>query len=268
MQKHLIYKNRRVTWQTHGDLSAALPMVLLHGFCEDAGIWAPLVAPWAGLPLVAIDLPGFGGSESPADPGMSDYAETLVAVLDALSLPKILLVGHSLGGYVALEFAARFPARLAGLCLYHSHPYEDTPERKEGRLRAIEVLRAGKKESFLKQLFPGQFAPSFLQNHPKLLDTLVESGRSYPVEGIVAALTAMMRRREHLDTLRSATFPVQFVLGDEDALIPVAQALKAAVLPAVSKVDLLKGVGHMSMFEAPEKAAEAVRGFHAYVENT
>lgn len=268
MRKNLIINNKRVSWQTHGDLSAALPLVLLHGFCEDAGIWDTLTKHWAELPLVAIDLPGFGGSEPPEVPGMSAYTEAVVAVLETLSLPKVLLLGHSLGGYVALELAAHSPERLAGLCLFHSHPYEDSPERKEGRRRAIELLRAGKKEAYLKQLYPGLFAPEFILAHPEILETLVQSGRSYPVEGIVAALTAMMQRREHLDTLRNATFPVQFVLGDQDALIPVVQALKAAVLPPTSKIDLMKGVGHMSMLEAPEKAAEAVRGFYAYVKNT
>lgn len=258
----------KINWQTHGDLSTALPLVLLHGFCEDAGIWDSLKGHWAGLPLVAIDLPGFGNSEPPEVPGMSAYTEAVIAVLERLSLPKALLVGHSLGGYVALEFAAHFPEHLAGLCLFHSHPYEDTLERKEGRRRAIELLRAGKKEAYLKQLYPGLFAPEFIAAHPEILETLMQSGRSYPVEGIVAALTAMMQRREHLDTLRDATFPVQFVLGDQDALIPVEQALKAAVLPATSKIDLLKGVGHMSMFEAPEKAAEAVRGFWEHVVST
>lgn len=259
---------KRVSWQTYGDLSTALPLVLLHGFCEDARIWDALTGHLVGLPLVAIDLPGFGGSEPPEVSDMSAYTAAIVAVLEALSLPKVLLLGHSLGGYVALEFAAYFPERLAGLCLFHSHPYEDAPERKEGRRRAIELLYAGKKEAYLKQLYPGLFAPEFITVHPEILETLLQSGRSYPVEGIVAALTAMVQRREHLDTLRNATFPVQFVLGDQDALIPVAQALKAAVLPATSKIDLLKGVGHMSMFEAPEKAAEAVRGFYAYVKNT
>lgn len=263
----MINKIKNINWQTHGDLSAALPLVLLHGFCEDAAIWDALTKHWAGLPIVAMDLPGFGGSEPPEVPGMEAYVEAVAVVLDTLSLPKILLTGHSLGGYVALEFAARFPERLAGMCLFHSHPFEDTPERKEGRRRAIDLLHAGKKEAYLKQLYPGLFAPEFISAHPEIVENLVQNGRSYPVEGIAAALTAMMQRREHLDTLQHAAFPVQFVLGDQDALIPVQQALKAAVLPAISRVDLLRGVGHMSMFEAPDKAAEAVQAFYHYVEN-
>ncbi|MEQ1746870.1 MAG: alpha/beta hydrolase [Saprospiraceae bacterium] len=239
----------------------ALPLVLLHGFCEDSSVWESLLDGLEEAVVLRIDLPGFGNSSPAGEPGMEGYARVVYSVLNALEIKRCVLAGHSMGGYTALAFAKAYPEKLAGLSLVHSHPYADTPERIEGRNRGIEMLLAGKKDLYVAQLFPGLFAPAFAQANPEVVDALIEQGRKQPAEAIIAALQAMIGRTEHLNTLLDSQCPVQLVLGDQDSIIPLDNALSTAVLPTVGDIRVLPGVGHLGMIEQPKQTAEALRDF-------
>lgn len=259
--KHTLLSNgRRIAYRSDGD-APGIPLVLLHGFCEDATVWDGFMGALKDIRVIRIDLPGFGGSELALVPGMDVYADAVCAVLNDLSIEKCILVGHSMGGYTALEFAEKYAERLAGLGLFHSHPFEDTPERKEARRRGIEMLQSGKRDLYVAQLFPGLFPEAFAKNHPALIDALIANGKHQPAEGIAAALEGMIDRKNHLATLRASACPVLFLLGTEDAIVAPEQGLQAAVLPNIADVHLLPGVGHMGMFEAPEKCLRIVRRF-------
>lgn len=236
-----------------------VPLVLLHGFCEDSSVWEPILPYFDDIPLVRLDLPGFGASDLSASSDISACAEAIFKTLKGLGITRCALVGHSLGGYVALEYLQRYPEHLVGIGLFHSHPYPDAPERILARKRAIEMLQQGKRDLYVTQLFPGLFAPSFAATHPEVIQILTERGKQQSAAGIIAALETMMHRPAYLETLENASCPVLFLLGREDALIPVDSALQAAVLPPICDLHLLPGVGHMAMWEAPQISADAVR---------
>lgn len=240
-----------------------LPLVLLHGFCEDASLWDGLLPMLGERPVFCPDLPGFGDAPVPEKPGMEVYADAVLAFLDGHDVEKCVLVGHSMGGYAALAFAEKYPERLAGFGLVHSHPYPDTPDRRENRRRGIELVRSGKKEQYVGQLFPALFPPAFAAANPDVVQRLVRRAQNFPAEGIALALEGMMERPSHEKTLGNAPCPVLFVVGTEDSLLerPLAEAMTA--LPPVADIHILEGVGHMGIFEAPEKVAAALRGFHA-----
>lgn len=237
------------------------PLVLLHGFCEDSSVWKALLPHLHDVPVQCLDLLGFGQAALPASPHISAYAEAIHAHLQAQRIERCVLVGHSLGGYVALQFASRWPGMLAGMGLFHSHPYADTEERRENRKRAIALLHNGKKDAYVAELFPGLFTGQYTQDHTEVLQWLVAQAKEQPTEGIIAALQAMMTRPDHQDTMRQLECPVQMLLGTEDALIALNDGLRAATLPAVSDVQVLGEVAHMAMFEAPAAAAAALRSF-------
>jgi pimeloyl-ACP methyl ester carboxylesterase len=253
-------EGRRVAYHFDGPKDKP-PLVLLHGFCEDSSVWSALLPMLQNVPTLCVDLPGFGQSDLPAAPTVRAYATAVLRVLDAENLPRSVLVGHSLGGYVALECAAGWPARWAGLGLFHSHPFADTPERRANRQRGIEMLQSGKRDLYVSQLFPNLFAPDFASAHTDVLNSLIDNGKRQSPEGIATALQAMMTRRDHSSTLQNLACPAQFLLGDSDALIPLDDALRAALQPAVADVRVLKGVGHMGMWEAPADAAAAMADF-------
>ncbi len=245
-------------WAARG---TGVPLVLVHGFCEDHSLWASLQSSLKPTSILLLDLPGFGQSELPHLPDMQSYAEAVKAVLETEQIEQCVLIGHSMGGYAALEFAAQWPEKLAGLGLFHSHPFEDTAERKTARQRGIETLQAGKRDLYVAQLFPNLFAESFLKDHPDVLEALISNGKKQSPLGIIAALQAMLSRRDHQKTLRDITCPVLFLLGQLDTLVPPEQALKAALLPTVSDLHLLPEAAHMAMFESSEETVEILNSF-------
>ncbi|HRI61537.1 MAG TPA: alpha/beta hydrolase, partial [Saprospiraceae bacterium] len=159
------------------------------------------------------------------------------------------------------------PERLAGLGLFHSHPFEDTPERKEARRRGIEMLQSGKRDLYVAQLFPGLFTEAFAKANPQMIAALIGQGKRHSAEGIAAALESMITRKNHTETLRRIACPVLFLLGALDAVVPPEQGLQAAVLPDIAEVHILQGIAHMGMFEAPENCVEIVRGFWQFCAN-
>lgn len=216
------------------------------------------------VPTICPDLPGFGTAPAPETSGMDVYTDAVLALLDSQSIEKCVLVGHSMGGYAALDFAEKYPERLAGLGLVHSHPYPDTPERRENRRRGIELISAGKKDQYVAQLFPALFPPAFAEANPDVLQALIRRAQTFPAEGIIAALESMMHRKNHEKTLENAPCPVLFIVGTDDGLLerPLAEAMTA--LPPVADIHILQGVGHMGMFEATEKMGAALRGFYEF----
>lgn len=262
MKYSLLSNGLRIAYTSSGRQNIPAPLVLLHGFCEDASVWAPLLPLLRGIRLVRIDLPGFGGSDLPLTPGIDASADAVCAILNELGVEHCILAGHSMGGYVALEFARKYPERLAGLGLLHSHPYEDSPDRKENRRRGIEMLHNGKQDLYVAQLFPGLFAPAYAREHPEVVQALIRRGRRQSGEGIAAALQAMIDRGDHQDTLRKSTYPVLFVFGAYDAIIPVESGLAAAQLPDLADIHVLDTAGHMGMFESTEATARALRDFN------
>jgi pimeloyl-ACP methyl ester carboxylesterase len=235
------------------------PLVLVHGFCEDSSVWQGILPGLSDVPVIAADLPGFGESDLPRTATIGYYAEAVIQALDALGISRFYLMGHSLGGYVALEILAGYGSRLAGMGLVHSHPLADGAERLDARRRGIELLQSGRKDLYVSQLFPGLFAPAYAQAHPETIQALVENGKRQSTEGIIAALEAMMSRKDHRETLRTALCPVLFIAGTEDTLIPAEVTWSSALLPDMAGVEMLPGVGHMGMYEAPEAVIAAVR---------
>ncbi len=237
---------------------------MLHGFCEDKSLWSGIMDRLDHVPILALDLPGFGEAPLPARPGMDFYAHSVCEALNINAIERCVLVGHSLGGYVALAFAGLYPERLAGIGLVHSHPFEDTPERLEARERAIQMIRSGKKDLYVSQLFPGLFSPEFLSGMPGIVGDVIENGKKQTAEGIINALVSMMERTDHQDTIHALKCPAQFVLGAKDPLIPVSSMLKLACSTAIVDVQLLNDVAHMGMYEAPDVLCEILENFWEY----
>ncbi len=239
-----------------------LPLVLLHGFCEDHAVWLPWAKPLAEkVKLIMPDLPGFGTTPLPDSlHQLTDYAAWLHELLCQEQVTSCLMMGHSMGGYIALAYAAQYPSALCGLGLFHSSALADDEAKRRERQRVADFVMKQGAEPFVAELIPKLFADEYPNRHGRQWTQWKEHClQCSTAEGIVRASLAMMQRPDRTEVLRQATYPILFLIGQEDKVLPPYRVLPQTLLPERSLVKLLPGVGHMGMFEAPEACLEATR---------
>ncbi|MBI3501493.1 MAG: alpha/beta hydrolase [Bacteroidetes bacterium] len=248
----------------YSDKGKGRVIVLLHGFLESQEIFDELSTKLSkSFRVIAIDLPGHG--ETPAIGyvhSMELMAECAKSVLDSLGIRKYVVVGHSMGGYVALAFAEMFPQNVSGLCLFHSSAMPDSDEKKKDRDRVAEIVMKDHTQ-FVSDLIPKLFAK---ENISILQDEVTKAKQialQTPKEGIVAALKGMKERPSREMVLKNAKFPVLFIIGKQDVILAWENLLLLAGLPRKSFQLVLEHTGHMGFYEAPEETFKALRKFSA-----
>ena len=238
-------------------------VVLLHGYLENMLVWEefiPLI--YKDVRVVVLDIPGHGISEVKGEVHTMDYlADVVAGALDALQIEKAYIVGHSMGGYVALSVCERHPNRVAGVVLLHSTPNADSEEKRKNREREISLVKSGKKELLAKSAPETGFAVDNRRRCQPYIEDLVEMVHLTEDEGIVALLGGMIARKDQNEMLRNLPVPQLFILGRKDGYIvpEVAEAMVAAHPQAA--VAWMENSGHMSFIEEPEACASALLDF-------
>lgn len=238
-------------------------VVLLHGYLESMLVWddfVPLL--YKRVRVVTLDLPGHGISVVAGETHTMEFlADTVAAGIRALGIGRCTVVGHSMGGYVALALCERHPELLDGLVLFSSTPNPDTPEKAENRRREIALVRAGKKEALARVAPAAGFAPENRTRMQEAIEELAEQVFVTEEEGIVALLNGMIARKDQNEMLRETKVPVLFILGRKDNYIPVEAAEKMVAEHPEAQVVWLENSGHMGFLEQPEAAADALLSF-------
>jgi pimeloyl-ACP methyl ester carboxylesterase len=239
--------------------------VLLHGFPESGTLWRNV---WdhlaASYTLVIPDLPGSGNSKLEGSASIEQMAEALKMILDEENIDKAVVIGHSMGGYAALAFADIFPQYVAGLTLVHSTPFADDDEKKQNRSKVIEIVAKGGKDAFLRTMVPGLFAEDFLNNNEATVSEQVGNALTMSKEAVINFYTAMMEREERISVLNNLSFPVQWIIGAKDTLIPVKKILPLTHMSPVNFTSYYKDCGHMSMVEVPGELQNDIKEFLDY----
>lgn len=232
------------------------PVVLLHGFGEDSSIFYSQVAVLKDVCEVIVpDLPGSGRSElfikdDKKDVTLTNYADWLHAFLEQLELQQVIVLGHSMGGYLALAYAEKYGSNLKGFGLLHSTAFADSEEKKETRRKAIKIIESYGSYSFLRSTIPNLFAAGFKQQHPNVVNDLIEKGSSFQPQALVQYYEIMISRPDRTEVLKQLKIPALFIIGTEDIAAPMDDLMRQVHLPAVSYIHILQGVGHMGMLEA------------------
>lgn len=238
-------------------------IVLLHGYLESLLVWDDFVPYlYKQCRVVTLDLPGHGISEVKGAIHTMDYlADTVAEAMHSLEIERCTVVGHSMGGYVALALAERHPELLDGLVLLSSTPNADTEEKKENRRREIGLIEQGKKD-LIARVAPGAgFAADNRRALNDYIEDLTEQVYLTEDDGIIAILNGMIERKDQNEMLHTTKVPALFILGRKDEYITPEIAERMVADHPEAQVVWLENSGHMGFIEEPEKTAEAILKF-------
>lgn len=247
----------------YDDQGTGVPLVFLHAFPLNRSMWAPQVATLSQqFRTIAIDLRGHGESDAPLwSFSLDQYADDVSALLDHLAIPRAILIGLSMGGYVALAFSKRYSRRLQALVLADTRAQADSAEGRAGRFQLAQTAYTKGTTAVAETMLPKLLGATSLQRNPALVEYVRETIRTTPVSGILVDLMAMADRPDSLTHLRTITCPTLVVIGQEDLTTPLADAeLMAREIPD-ARLAVIPTAGHVSNREQPEVFNDLLRGF-------
>jgi pimeloyl-ACP methyl ester carboxylesterase len=275
-EKTLDFQERKIFYRVTGDG----PLVMLvHGVPFNGTLFQSQVETLHGFKFIIPDLPGSGASEMIDDMSMEGMAEVIKHIIDAespddlrlegntnaqgvfnsearaLAVPTVrdrgaaVLIGHSMGGYISLAFAEKYPEYLLGLGLFHSTAYPDSEERKTTRKKAIESIKSNGSRDFLKTMMPNLFSPNSRANMAPKIEQFVAQTNNFPAEALVSYYEAMMQRPDRTSVLKNLKIPMLMIAGKYDNAAPLSDLLKLCHLPEISYFHILSESGHMGMIE-------------------
>jgi len=252
-----LFKNISINYKVQG--KGKTNVVLLHGFLESLEIWKEYSTELAKtFKVISIDLLGHGKSQCIGYMHtMEDMAEAVNAVLKEVGVRKAAFVGHSLGGYVTLAFAEKYPSKLKGLCMFNSTAASDSEQKKEDRLRAVEVVKYNH-EIFVKASIPNLYVDH--DKHADFIERSFEIAIATPKQGIIAATMGMRERPSREKVLKNIACKTFYVIGKRDTVVPYETAIKQAKLNSRGDYYLSEEGGHMCFFEDVH-AFEALKNF-------
>ena len=267
--KQLVFQDKKIFYRTGGK---GKPLMLLHGFAEDGNIWNyQLQKLKEKFYVIAPDIPGSGKSEMlEGEISIEDYAEVVKAIVDIEIIKKqkdkggknlFTLIGHSMGGYITLAFAEKYPGLLNSFGLFHSTAYADDEAKKETRRRGIEFIINNGASSFLKTTAPNLFSEKTKKEKPELVEKLIDQSSHFSSEALIQYYEAMIKRPDRTSVLKSFQQPILFIIGKHDAAIPLQSSLEQCYLPSISHIHILQNSGHMGMWEEKDKATENLLNF-------
>jgi pimeloyl-ACP methyl ester carboxylesterase len=254
---HVQYKNTSIAYSDTGKGTA---IVLLHGFLENQKMWNNYIAPFAKKNrVITIDLLGHGESECLGYVhSMEDNADAVHAVLTELRIRKAILVGHSMGGYVALAFTELYPDTIKGLVLLNSTAKADSEERKLNRDRAIKAVKQSY-ITFVSLAIANLFSENNRERLSKEIENVKKEALKTPLQAIVASLEGMKIRADREVLLHLSRYPKMLILGKKDPVLPFEETKQQIENTEVQLVAFPDG--HMSHIENQEEMTNILLQF-------
>lgn len=253
----LDYKNAAIFYTDSGKGPA---VVLIHGFLENTTMWNVIIPELSQRNrVIAIDLLGHGKSDCIGyTHSMELFAETLEAVLKKVRIRKCVLVGHSLGGYVALAFAEKHPKRVKGLCLMNSTSNEDTADRKLLRTRANKMVHKNF-SNLVRMSFTNLFSEESRIVFKDQMKNALSEAMQTPIQGYIAGQEGMKLRPNRNHVLAENSFKKLIIMGKKDAVLDYKTSLEEVEKTNSKHVVLPQG--HMSHIENLEKLILILKDF-------
>ncbi|HSA56956.1 MAG TPA: alpha/beta fold hydrolase [Gemmatimonadaceae bacterium] len=236
----------------YDDVGTGTPVVFLHGFPHHRGLWTAQVNALVDRArCIAPDLRGFGETSAAPPWTMDRYADDVERVMEGARIDKAVLVGLSMGGYIAFAFWRRHRRRVRALVLADTRPGPDSDEGKQKRRDLIALARERGSEAVADAMITGMVGKSTREKNPDIVESVHGMLASAPEPGVIGALEALMERPDSTSTLATIDVPTLIVVGDEDALTPVAEARAMHAGIRGSRLEVIAGAGHVSNVERP-----------------
>ena len=262
MIKKITFKTKVLQYNITG---SGMPVIFIHGFGEDSTIWHNQVSYLENFfTVLSIDLPGTGGSNM-IDKEIIDISDLAEAIHEVVKFEKIIhfvMIGHSLGGYVSLEYQKKYPNELVGLGLFHSTANSDSEEKKTIRKKSISFIRKNGAISFLETTIPGLFH-DFKES--TAIDCIMKGIKQHRDIVLIQYYEAMMNRPSSIELLKSLTIPLLLVGGKYDEIIPLKETLRQSHLSRQTHFHILQHSAHMGMIEEIEESNTILRVFLEYL---
>ena len=255
--KSFLYKNTKISYTDSGSGNA---IVLLHGYLENSSMWDFCIPTLSvNNRIITLDLLGHGNSECLGYVHtMETQAEVVFTVLRFLSIKRASIVGHSMGGYVALAFAELFPQHLTSLILLNSTTYEDSIERKKNRDRAIKMVKKDH-TTFVRLSIANLFNDDIRSKFISDIEIVKTEALKTPLQGIIAALEGMKIRKDRLSVLQDLEIPSLLILSKKDQVLNYEENVKQISNSKTMLITLSNG--HMSHIENRVDVLQAVNDF-------
>ena len=241
-------------------MDATIPVLFLHAFPLNSTMWGPQRRALAGRKILAPDFPGFGGRPA-GRRDLDHFAQTVLHDMDSAGIDRAVVVGLSMGGYVALRLHALAADRIAGLVLADTKAGSDD---EAGRTKRTEQAARGRKEGvrwLAEALVPALLGETTRRQEPDVVRTVCELIAAADPEGVARALEAMRDRPDATASLASIRVPVLALVGEEDTLTPVAEAQRIADGVPDGRLVVIAKAGHLSNLENPAAFNEALAAF-------
>ncbi|MDE0535673.1 alpha/beta fold hydrolase [Tenacibaculum sp. L6] len=234
-------------------------VVLLHGFLENNTMWDAVVEEISKRNrVICVDLLGHGKTGCIGYiHSMVEMAEAVKSVLQELKIRRAIFVGHSMGGYVALAFAEKYPKNVKGLCLLNSTSQADSEERKKLRLRANEMAKENY-ETLVKMSIGNLFAEQTRKQFSEVIEKVRAEALKTPVRGYIAASEGM-RLRENKEAVLQTIDKRLMIAGKQDSILNYDAVVKESNRTKTTLIELPNG--HMSHIEAKEELLKALANF-------
>lgn len=250
--KDIIHLNYRVFGNGH-------PVIFLHGFLESISMWNNLNLESTPFKNVLIDLPGHGDSQlldTNEHPSMEFMASKVKEVIDKLGVEKYHIVGHSMGGYVAL-ILKEADARCEKVILLNSNFWEDSGEKKKDRIRVADIVLKSK-NLFIQEAIPGLFYRH--DRKGKIVQDLIKETQKIDAHAIAYSTLAMRNRQNYRDLLIKKPSDFLLIQGEKDPLISLDKMI-SEIEEIEIELNIVENSGHMSHIEAPEKTIQLITKF-------
>jgi 3-oxoadipate enol-lactonase len=243
--------------------ASGLPVVFIHGFPFSQEMWRSQVAELSGdYSVVTYDVRGHGESEvGDGQYTIEFFVDDLIGLLDHLRIEKAVVVGLSMGGYIALRAIERNPERFRGLVLCDTRSEADTNEGKIKRAGNIQSVKNDRVKKYAEEFVKAVFASQTLERNPeavKFIRKIIE--KTSPI-AIAGTLLALASRTDTTESLSKINVPTLILVGEHDALTPVSAAKSMNERIRQSKFHVISNAAHLSNLENPEEFNKHLSGF-------